>query len=254
MGLVSSLIGLGLGVLAALGLEALLSGFGVTLPVGPARLRGPHRHRLPRRRRRRDAGLGHQPGPARRAHRPGGRRLRAADRGGDPAAAPLHLGASASPWSGSIALAIGLTAPQIALVGLGAVLIFVGVALLAPAVARPMSSVIGRPLARLLGMSGRLGRENSMRSPRRTAQTAVGADGRPGPGLGDRRVRRLAVALRHEQRRQRHQRRPHRHPHATTRRVASATRSPTAAARPRGHRDVHRLPGPVRGPGVARRA
>ena len=56
--------------------------------------------------------------------------------------------------------------------GLGAVLLFVGVAMLAPAVARPMASVIGRPLARLLGMSGRLGRENSMRSPRRTAQTA----------------------------------------------------------------------------------
>ena len=35
-----------------------------------------------------------------------------------------------------------------------------------------MASVIGRPLARLLGISGRLGRENSMRSPRRTAQTA----------------------------------------------------------------------------------
>jgi putative ABC transport system permease protein len=69
-------------------------------------------------------------------------------------------------------LAVGLTAPAIALVGLGAVLIFVGVAMLAPAVARPMASVIGRPGARLLGMSGRLGRENSMRSPRRTAQTA----------------------------------------------------------------------------------
>ena len=35
VGLVSSLIGLGLGVLAAIGLEALLSGFGVTLPSGP---------------------------------------------------------------------------------------------------------------------------------------------------------------------------------------------------------------------------
>ena len=52
-------------------------------------------------------------------------------------------------------------------------LIFVGVAMLAPAVARPMASVIGRPLARLLGTSGRLGRENSMRSPRRTAQTSA---------------------------------------------------------------------------------
>ena len=44
--------------------------------------------------------------------------------------------------------------------------------MLAPAVARPMASGIGRPLARLLGVSGRLGRENSMRSPRRTAQTS----------------------------------------------------------------------------------
>jgi putative ABC transport system permease protein len=34
-GLVSSVIGLGLGVLAALGLEALLRGFGTTLPAGP---------------------------------------------------------------------------------------------------------------------------------------------------------------------------------------------------------------------------
>jgi putative ABC transport system permease protein len=57
-------------------------------------------------------------------------------------------------------------------VGLGAVAIFIGAATLAPAVARPMSSVIGRPLARLLREPGKLGRENSMRSPRRTAQTA----------------------------------------------------------------------------------
>jgi putative ABC transport system permease protein len=35
-----------------------------------------------------------------------------------------------------------------------------------------MSSVLGRPLAKLLGTAGRLGRENSMRSPRRTAQTS----------------------------------------------------------------------------------
>jgi len=69
-------------------------------------------------------------------------------------------------------LAIGLAKPAIQLVGVGAVCIFVGVAMLAPAVARPLSSAIGRPLARLLGEPGKLGRENSMRSPRRTAQTA----------------------------------------------------------------------------------
>src|SRR6202034_474300 len=54
----------------------------------------------------------------------------------------------------------------------GAAAIFLGTAPLAPAFARPLSSVIGRPLARLLGEPGKLGRENSMRSPRRTAQTA----------------------------------------------------------------------------------
>jgi putative ABC transport system permease protein len=171
VGLVSSLIGLGLGVLAALGLVALLSGFGVTLPAGPLAFEA------------RTVivclivGVGvtmvSAIGPARRAVR----------------IAPVEAVAEQQveneipmrrrfTWGtvitlvGVIALAFGLIAPQIALVGVGALLIFIGVARLAPAVARPMSSAIGRPLSRLLGMSGRLGRENSMRSPRRTAQTA----------------------------------------------------------------------------------
>jgi putative ABC transport system permease protein len=72
-----------------------------------------------------------------------------------------------------VVLAVGLAGSAVALVGLGAVGIFLGVGMLAPMVARPMASVIGRPVARLFGVSGRLGRENSMRSPRRTAQTAA---------------------------------------------------------------------------------
>ena len=66
-----------------------------------------------------------------------------------------------------------MTAPAILLVGLGALAMFLGAGMLAPIVARPMSSALGRPLAALLGTPGRLGRENSMRSPRRTAQTAA---------------------------------------------------------------------------------
>jgi len=66
-----------------------------------------------------------------------------------------------------------LTASAIALVGVGAVAVFIGAGILAPIVARPLSGALGRPLARLLGTPGRLGRENSMRSPRRTAQTAA---------------------------------------------------------------------------------
>ena len=171
VGLVSSLIGLGLGVLAALGLEALLSGFGVTLPSGPLVFEA------------RTVivclvvGVGvtvvSAISPARRAVRI------------PPVAAVSDQQSEVEislrrrfTWGigitlvGAGALALGLTAPAIALVGLGAVLIFIGVARLAPAVARPMASVIGRPLARVFGMSGRLGRENSMRNPRRTAQTA----------------------------------------------------------------------------------
>jgi putative ABC transport system permease protein len=69
-------------------------------------------------------------------------------------------------------LVFGLSKPAIQAVGAGAVALFIGIGMLAPIVARPMASVIGRPLARMFGISGRLGRENSMRSPRRTAQTA----------------------------------------------------------------------------------
>jgi putative ABC transport system permease protein len=52
------------------------------------------------------------------------------------------------------------------------VAIFIGIGMLAPVVARPLSSALGRPLAAVFGISGKLGRENSMRSPRRTAQTS----------------------------------------------------------------------------------
>jgi putative ABC transport system permease protein len=74
---------------------------------------------------------------------------------------------------GVAVLAGGLATSTVALVGLGAVGIFIGVGMLAPIVARPATGVIGRPVASLFGVSGRLGRENSMRSPRRTAQTAA---------------------------------------------------------------------------------
>ncbi len=171
VGLVSSLIGLGLGVLAAIGLEKLLSGFGVTLPSGPLVFEA------------RTVivclvvGVGvtlvAAISPARRAVRIAPVAAVSAQQTEEEV--PLRRRFTRGGIITVIGIALlawGLTAPAIALVGLGAVLIFVGVAILAPAVARPMASGIGRPLARLLGVSGRLGRENSMRSPRRTAQTS----------------------------------------------------------------------------------
>jgi putative ABC transport system permease protein len=92
--------------------------------------------------------------------------------GGDVSLRRRFAGGTAVALAGAVLLAIGLAEPAIALVGVGAVAVFLGVAMLAPAIAGPLSSVLGRPLARLLREPGRLGRENSMRSPRRTAQTA----------------------------------------------------------------------------------
>jgi putative ABC transport system permease protein len=171
LGLVAWLVGLGLGVLAAVGLEALLKGFGITLPAGSLVFQS----------RTVIAALAVGVGvtvvsavsPARRAVRI------------PPVAALVDVGGDENESSrrrivlgtvvavlGVAALAAGLTEPAIQLVGVGAVAVFIGIGMLAPMVARPMSSLLGRPLARTFRISGKLGRENSMRSPRRTAQTA----------------------------------------------------------------------------------
>jgi putative ABC transport system permease protein len=171
VGLASSVIGLGLGVLAAIGLEALLRGFGITLPTGSlvfglrTVLVGLA------------VGVGVTVvaaiGPARNAVRiPPIAALSDQSSAGDGSLRRRFIWGAAVALAGAALLAVGLAKPVIALVGVGAVLIFVGVAMLSPAIARPISSVIGRPLARVLGVPGQLGRENSMRSPRRTAQTA----------------------------------------------------------------------------------
>lgn len=60
----------------------------------------------------------------------------------------------------------------ISLVGLGCMLAFIGISMLAPVVARPLAGALGRPLPRLFGTPGRLAQQNAMRNPRRTASTA----------------------------------------------------------------------------------
>ena len=172
VGLVASAVGIGLGVLGAVGLEKLLSGFGITLPSGSlvfgartvvAAL---------------VVGVGvtvvSAISPARRAVRipPVAAIAEQSADVGESSRRRIVVG-SVVTVAGMVALALGLALPAIQLVGLGAVGIFVGVGMLAPVVARPMASAIGRPVARPLGIAGRLGRENSMRSPRRTAQTAA---------------------------------------------------------------------------------
>ena len=83
--------------------------------------------------------------------------------------------------SGAIVLALGVAplayglfgrpADALLFVGIGVALTFVGVAMLTPLIARPVAAGIGLPIRRT-GVPGKLGRENSMRNPRRTAATA----------------------------------------------------------------------------------
>jgi putative ABC transport system permease protein len=171
LGLLASLVGLGLGVLAATGIEALLKGFGITLPSGPLVFQA----------RTVIAAIAIGVGvtvvsaisPARRAVRIPPVAALADYRGEQEESSRRRIVVgSIIAVLGIAVLAVGLTQPAIQLVGVGAIAVFIGIGMLAPIVARPMASVIGRPLARLLGISGKLGRENSMRSPRRTAQTS----------------------------------------------------------------------------------
>jgi putative ABC transport system permease protein len=60
----------------------------------------------------------------------------------------------------------------VSVVGIGALLVFFGVAALGRTVALPLSRFIGAPLPRLRGVTGDLARENAMRNPRRTAATS----------------------------------------------------------------------------------
>ena len=176
VGFISAAAGIGIGALAALGLKALIGGFGITLPSGPLVFEsrtvivcllagtgvtvvsaiGPARHavRIPPLAALTDRlGGGDQPAGAASLRR------------------PTIWGAGLTVVGGA-ALAVGLAKPKAQLVGLGAACLFIGVAMLTPAAARPLSGMIGGPFARLLGEPGKLGRENSMRNPRRTAQTA----------------------------------------------------------------------------------
>ena len=62
---------------------------------------------------------------------------------------------------------------RVAALAFGAVGLFVGTAMLAPRLVRPVTAVVGLPSARLGGAAGRLARDNALRNPGRTASTAA---------------------------------------------------------------------------------
>lgn len=71
---------------------------------------------------------------------------------------------------GVVAVIVGLVGAQVGLAAIGAIVMMLGVLMLAPALTRPITSLVGRAFP---GVSGQLARENSARDPRRTSATAA---------------------------------------------------------------------------------
>jgi len=67
----------------------------------------------------------------------------------------------------------GPASGRLTAMGLGSMLVFVGVAMLARHVVRPLAAVVGWPLERIGHTTGELARDNSTRNPARTAITAA---------------------------------------------------------------------------------
>jgi putative ABC transport system permease protein len=90
-----------------------------------------------------------------------------------------------TPWVAAAVSALGLAlllagmfgggaaTQRMASMAAGAVLMFVGLALTARYVVRPLAAVLGWPIERAFGVPGRLARENAQRNPARTASTSA---------------------------------------------------------------------------------
>jgi putative ABC transport system permease protein len=72
---------------------------------------------------------------------------------------------------GAIGMTLGLTGSGLPILGGGTALAFLGITLLSPLVSRPVSRIVGALFTRRI--PGKLGRQNAMRNPRRTASTAA---------------------------------------------------------------------------------
>ena len=174
VGLVASAVGVGVGVALAVGLRAMLAVLGIDFPQGSLTL-------LPR-----TVIVAMVVGtavtvlsailPARKASKI------------PPVAALRELESTyfkslrlrAAVGAGIVALGVALLlvglytdlGNPLLITGIGAGVTFIGVSTVAPLFARQFGRVVGSPLPRVFGVTGRLSRENAVRKPRRMAATA----------------------------------------------------------------------------------
>ena len=171
VGVVASAVGLGLGFALAQGLKALFDAFGFALPAGGLTIRTTTLVIAPL------VGilitLLASLAPAVRASRVAplaALRDVAVDRS---ASSRWRLVAGSAMLAGGVFLVVtGASSGALGGAALGALLTAAGVVAVGPVAARPASSVIGAPIARVRRIPGALARRNAMRSPRRTAATA----------------------------------------------------------------------------------
>jgi putative ABC transport system permease protein len=173
VGLSASVVGLGVGILLSNALKAVLDAFGFDIPAGGtvvtaqtvivALLVGT------------GVTIISAIVPARKASRvPPIAAMRDVATEGRPHSGRRVVIGLAITLLGVLALFAGLFADQgIQFVGLGALIVFTGVFVLGPVVARPLSDWIGWPAARLRGITGELARDNAKRNPKRTSATAA---------------------------------------------------------------------------------
>jgi putative ABC transport system permease protein len=177
IGVVSTVIGIGVGVLLSYGLRALFDAIGFSLPSGPL-VMAPRTVIVAV-----VVGVGvtllASLAPARKARRvpPIAAMRDDYQLAGTSMKRRLTIGVIVTAV-GAVLMGWGLfgnldTAPLLTVLSVGALAVFIGINLLSPLVARPVAKALGAPIQGVYKTTGRLSRENAARNPQRTSSTAA---------------------------------------------------------------------------------
>ena len=75
--------------------------------------------------------------------------------------------------AGAVALIASINGASVTILGLGVLGVFAGVLVLGPALSKPIAMLLGKPVAKLRGVTGAMSQQNAARNPKRTARTAA---------------------------------------------------------------------------------